>query len=96
MTAPLVRRRVIAHGRVQGVSYRYACQREADRRGVAGWARNRSDGTVEAVFEGAGAEVDAMVDWARSGPSAARVERLDVVDEPVEGIAGFHIWPGWS
>jgi acylphosphatase len=47
-----VRRRVVVHGRVQGVVFRDATRREAARRGVAGWVTNRSDGAVEAVFEG--------------------------------------------
>ena len=52
MGSGLARAHVRAHGRVQGVFFRDSVRREADRRGVAGWARNCSDGTVEAVFEG--------------------------------------------
>ena len=54
-----VRKRVRAHGRVQGVFFRDSVRREAEPRGVAGWARNRADGTVEAVFEGEPEAVDA-------------------------------------
>ena len=61
-----VRRRVRAHGRVQGVFFRDSVRREAARRGVAGWARNCSDGTAEAVFEGAPDAVAAMVDFVRA------------------------------
>jgi acylphosphatase len=47
-----VRRRVIAHGRVHGVGFRVSVARVAQLRGVAGWVRNRPDGTVEIVLEG--------------------------------------------
>ncbi len=47
-----VRQRVVITGRVQGVFFRDSTRREAARRGVAGWVRNRGDGAVEAVFEG--------------------------------------------
>jgi acylphosphatase len=84
-----VRKRVRAHGRVQGVFFRDATRREASRRGVAGWAANRSDGTVEAVFEGEPDAVDAMLDFVRSGPGHAEVAQVDIADEAPEGIAGF-------
>jgi len=68
---------LIIAGRVQGVGYRYALQGEALARGVAGWVRNRHDGTVEAVLQGDADAVEAVVAWARRGPPAARVERVD-------------------
>jgi len=86
-----VRRRVRAHGRVQGVFFRDSVRREAARRGVAGWARNCGDGTAEAVFEGAAEAVEAMVAFVRGGPGHASVDHVDVVDEPVEGLAGFDV-----
>jgi acylphosphatase len=86
-----VRRRVRAHGRVQGVFFRDSVRREAARRGVAGWARNCGDGTVEAVFEGEPEAVDALVELCRSGPGHASVERLDVEDEEPEGLAKFDV-----
>src|SRR3954469_8068785 len=76
-----VRRRIRAHGRVQGVFFRDSVRREAQSRGVAGWARNCADGTVEAVFEGDAEAVDALVELCRAGPGHADVTRLDVSDE---------------
>ncbi|MDP9136547.1 MAG: acylphosphatase [Actinomycetota bacterium] len=87
--AVTVRRRVRAHGRVQGVFFRDSVRREAARRGVAGWARNCRDGTVEAVFEGEPDAVDALVELCRSGPGHADVSRLDVDEEPPEGLTDF-------
>jgi len=86
-----VRRRVLAHGRVQGVFFRDSVRALAQDAGVAGFARNRDDGTVEAVFEGAPEAVGKLVEFCRSGPPDARVDRLDVGDEPPEGLRGFRV-----
>lgn len=78
------------HGRVQGVFFRDSMRREAQRLGIAGWVRNRSDGTVEAVVQGEPSAVDAIVRWARRGPEHAQVERVDI--GPGEGThSGFEI-----
>jgi acylphosphatase len=84
-----MRRRVIVSGRVQGVFFRDSTREQARRHGVTGWVRNRADGTVEAAFEGSQADVDALVRWARRGPEHARVDGVEVFDEPPEGLAGF-------
>jgi acylphosphatase len=60
-------------GTVQGVGYRYAFEREAQRLGVTGWVRNRADASVEALIQGADEALDALTAWARRGPSGARV-----------------------
>ena len=86
-----VRKRVRAHGRVQGVFFRDTVRRAAERAGVAGWAANCSDGTVEAVFEGDEQPVEGLVSLCRNGPGHADVERLDVADEAPEGLSGFRI-----
>lgn len=86
-----VRRRVVVRGRVQGVYFRQSCRATAEDAGVAGWVRNRSDGTVEAVLEGEPAAVERVVAWCGRGPRAALVAGVDVVDEPVEGLTGFRV-----
>ena len=83
-------------GRVQGVGYRDALRSEALARGLAGWVRNRRDGTVEAVVQGDAAAIEALVGWARRGPPAARVDRVDA--QPAQGeldrpYAGFDWLP---
>lgn len=88
---PQVRRRVVVSGRVQGVFFRGATQDAARARGVCGFVRNLPDGRVEAVFEGAPAAVEALVDFCRSGPRSARVEAAEVHCEALEGIRGFEI-----
>jgi acylphosphatase len=87
----VIRRRVIAYGRVQGVFFRDSTRRQAETTGVAGWVRNRSDGAVEAVFEGDDDAVSQIVDWVREGPGHADVERVEVTEEEPEGISDFHV-----
>jgi len=87
----VIRRRVIAHGRVQGVFFRDTTRRQAQTRGVSGWVSNRPDGTVEAVFEGEGEAVESMVRLTREGPGHAEVYRLDVFEEAPEGLSGFQV-----
>ena len=87
----MIRRRVVCQGRVQGVFFRDSLRRLAEREGVAGWARNSLDGTVEAVFEGEPDAVERLVDFCRLGPPHASVERVEVAEEPPEGLAGFRI-----
>ena len=91
MSDEKVRRRVVAHGRVQGVFFRDTVSSEADRRGVAGWVKNRDDGTVEAVFEGDPDAVQAMVDLCGSGPESADVAKLEAGEEQPEGLSGFEV-----
>jgi acylphosphatase len=88
---PVVRRRVLVSGRVQGVWFRDACRREAGAQGVAGWVRNLADGRVEAVFEGHPDAVAAMTDWCRRGPPRARVVAVEVHDEAPQGARGFEV-----
>jgi acylphosphatase len=90
--APARRRvRVVAGGLVQGVWFRASAQQEALAGGVDGWVRNRSDGRVEAVFEGPPAAVAAMVTWMHRGPERASVTDVQVVDEPARGERGFSV-----
>ena len=86
-----IRQRVVVTGQVQGVFFRDTTRREALRRGVCGWVRNRSDGAVEAVFEGPADAVDALVAFCSRGPRGASVAALDVRDEAVEGLRGFEV-----
>jgi acylphosphatase len=88
---PQVRRRVIVHGRVQGVFFRGATRARAQQLGVAGWVRNRADGSVEAVFEGSTGAVEAMLLFAHHGPEWADVERVEEHAEEPQHERGFAI-----
>ena len=72
----MITRQIRVTGHVQGVGFRYAIAREAQRHGVRGWVRNRRDGTVEALLQGEADAVRRVVEWARLGPPAARVDTL--------------------
>ncbi|HEY7729453.1 MAG TPA: acylphosphatase [Gaiellaceae bacterium] len=87
----MIRRRVRVSGLVQGVYFRETIRRRAVSTGVAGWVRNRPDGTVEAVFEGEAEAVERLVAFCERGPRGASVERVDVAAEDPEGIVGFEI-----
>ena len=83
-------------GRVQGVGYRDALRAEALDKDVAGWVRNRRDGSVEAVLQGDPEAVEAVIRWARRGPPMARVAA--VVEQIAQGehdrpYAGFDWLP---
>jgi acylphosphatase len=86
-----VRKRVVISGRVQGVFFRDTVRNAAERDGLAGWVRNNPDGTVEAAFEGDSEAVERAVAVCREGPPAARVERMEVFDEPEEGLGTFRV-----
>ena len=70
--------RLVVYGRVQGVYFRHSMLREAMGLAIAGWVRNRSDGTVEAVVHGESAAVDMIVHWANRGPEMAQVEQVEI------------------
>lgn len=89
MASDATRAHVTISGRVQGVGFRYAMRERARSRDVAGWVRNNSDGTVDAVFEGPPEAVDALIAWCRRGPSGARVDDVKVELEAPNGERGF-------
>lgn len=85
----LVRRRVRVTGRVQGVFFRQSARREAERLGVAGFARNEADGSVTLELEGDQEAVAAMTAWCGQGPPGARVEAVSVEEIEPRGERGF-------
>ena len=78
-------------GRVQGVFFRDTCRRVALANGVAGWVRNRPDGSVEAALEGDAAAVEEVLAWMRTGPAGAVVAAVEVRDEEPSGERGFAV-----
>jgi acylphosphatase len=87
----VIRRRVVVHGYVQGVGFRYSVRERARQRGLSGWVSNRYDGSVEAVFEGDDDAVEALVAFMREGPRGAEVERASAEPEEPEGLSGFDV-----
>ena len=88
----LARAHVHVTGYVQGVFFRHTTAQRARDRGLTGWIRNLPDGRVEAVLEGEESDVRDVVDWCRSGPAHATVEKVDVEWQPAEsGFSAFRI-----
>lgn len=85
--------RLRIEGRVQGVGFRAFVEREAKRRHLDGFVRNRRDGGVEAVLSGARAAVEPCIEACRRGPAGARVDFCKVVDESAAVARGFVVAP---
>lgn len=81
--------RFIVTGRVQGVFYRASTRTRALELGLAGYARNQPDGSVEVVASGADAALDALHAWLQSGPPAARVEQVTREEQAERALQGF-------
>jgi acylphosphatase len=80
-----IRSRIIVTGLVQGVNFRYHTRQTALAHDVSGWVKNLPDGSVEGCFEGEEADVNALVDWCRTGPDWARVDHLALKKEAYRG-----------
>ena len=87
----MARLHAIVHGDVQGVGFRYFVQRRADEVGLAGWVRNRPEGTVELVAEGGRPALERFLQQLGRGPGAASVERVESEWSEAEGLQSFEV-----
>lgn len=83
-----LRVRIVVRGRVQGVGFRYAAVTEARRLGLAGWARNAPDGSVEILAQGDPAAVRQLIAWCAQGPPLARVTSVQHREEASDESLG--------
>jgi acylphosphatase len=81
----------VVHGDVQGVGFRYFVQRCAGETGLAGWVRNRPDGSVELVAEGSRAALQRLLEQVNRGPGLAEVERVDADWGEGQNLSGFSV-----
>src|SRR6266850_4026339 len=89
-------RRFLVRGRVHGVGFRWFVEREAHTLGIAGWVRNRADGTVEVLAMGTRDQLSGLRTRLREGPRAARVDDVEESEaEPVKGLNAFRIEGAW-
>lgn len=86
-----IQARLLISGRVQGVGYRFSTAARAKHLELQGWVRNLPDGRVEAVFEGKKWQIEQMINWCYTGPSAAVVRDVETRYEPSQGLQGFDI-----
>jgi acylphosphatase len=92
MCKTVITKRLVIHGRVQGVYFRDSMRQLAQQLGVTGWVRNRRDGTVEAMAQGAPIVVDKMIEWAREGPEFAQVTDVQIEDAENSPFDNFAIF----
>ena len=83
----MIRAKINVSGQVQGVFFRRSAKLKADYLGIAGWARNIDDGSVEVMAEGDREKVDEFIKWCKKGPPFAKVEKVEI--EELKGIEGF-------
>ncbi|MBM4355325.1 MAG: acylphosphatase [Deltaproteobacteria bacterium] len=92
MGKEVVQRRFVVRGRVQGVFYRASTEEKAAELGLAGWVRNRTDGSVEVVAAGPADLLSELEEWLHVGPRHARVDSVTTWDEEVsERGPGFRV-----
>jgi len=83
-------------GRVQGVGFRWFVEREAQTLGIAGWVRNRSDGTVEVLAQGTREQLFSLRSKLQQGPRASRVDDVEEVESEVQhDMKSFRIEGAW-
>lgn len=82
------------YGRVQGVFFRQSSQKEAQKLGLVGYAHNEPDGSVLIEAEGSAEALAAFESWCRKGPANARVDRVEVQEEAVQGYQSFEVRRG--
>lgn len=85
----MIARLLRIYGKVQGVYFRDSAVMLSGELGLNGWVRNRSDSTVEVLLEGESAAVDAFILWAQRGPTAARVDKVSVIELGLQACKGF-------
>jgi len=93
---PVEAKRYIVRGRVQGVGFRWFVEREAHMLGIAGWVRNKHDGSVEVLAQGTRDQLSGLHSRLREGPRAARVDAVEVSEaSPTSGLSSFRIEGAW-
>jgi acylphosphatase len=91
-TSEPVRVHLLIEGRVQGVYFRASTVAQAQKSKVTGWVRNRPDGSVEVLAEGARESIERLIEWCRRGPQGARVSRVEMDWQPPQyNFTGFGI-----
>ncbi len=91
----MIGKRIVVHGRVQGVGFRFFVQHTGARLGLVGDVRNKPDSTVEIIVEGKPEAIAEFIQRVEKGPPLARVQRVEVMDAPVQGSYGSFSIEGW-
>jgi acylphosphatase len=91
MAKDIVQKHIFISGRVQGVGFRAFTRKEASTRGIRGWVKNLADGRVEIKIEGEREKIKDMIRRIKEGPSFARVDDIEVIDEEIENFDRFEV-----
>ncbi len=83
--------RIHVTGMVQGVGFRWSAAREAWKRGITGYVKNMSDGSVFIEAEGARDQMEEFAAWCRKGPGTGFVDNAEVIEGPAAGFREFRI-----
>mgnify|MGYP001770158281 CR=1 FL=1 len=78
-------------GRVQNVGFRYYTHKAAVEMGIQGFVKNRPDGSVYIEAEGEESPLSAFIGWCHKGPAWARVDEVEVQEQPLQGFTGFNV-----
>ncbi|MCG8362465.1 MAG: acylphosphatase [Pseudanabaenales cyanobacterium] len=84
--------KIIVHGLVQGVGFRFYTRAEAQRLHVNGYVKNKPNSTVEIVAEGSSENVQALVQWAKQGPPSARVSNIELIEDVEISKSSFEVF----
>lgn len=88
----MIRVNIRIYGQVQGVFFRQSAKQEAEKLGIVGWVKNKSDGSVEIMTEGGKENIDKFIKWCKSGPPFAKVEKVEIEEfKKSEDFSDFSI-----
>lgn len=80
------------YGLVQGVLFRSNAKEIVDSFGLTGYVKNNWNGNVEIIAEGDEEKLKKIAEWAKKGPSSARVDKIDIKWKKYTGkFLGFEI-----
>ena len=82
---------LLISGKVQGVFFREASRRLAEKLNIKGWIKNTTDGKVEVLITGAEKDLDIFVNFCKTGPERAEVEDIHVSRKPKIDFDKFEV-----
>jgi acylphosphatase len=83
--------RITVTGKVQNVGFRFYTARTAQEFSISGFVKNEPDGSVYIEAEGEEDLLEIFTEWCRQGPNWARVDRLDVQEQPLMNFKSFRV-----
>ena len=72
--------KIIVSGKVQGVYFRAATKKQADKRGIVGYAKNLTDGRVEIKAVAGKTAIDELISWSHKGSLFSKVKDVEVTE----------------